>query len=360
MKEVDIIRFYGWWELSICSFAFLALMAIWYHLGKKKGDFGQVWLSLAVLCWAISGVFEIIYVERFELNIGGWRSIFSLLNSLFILLSLPWFRHKPRWIAEVLESRYWYLIVGVPFLFCLVPTISGMIKGETAFISELDVYYAILTLVVLGGVLWESFTKRGLLLLAYLSMVFVIITLVSQLYKFTDDSATLLLTAAVFKSILIMIFFALALSWVKDLAEQIVIEPNKLGLELKIEPLGKERKKYIALLSGIGNNDLQSISLTAGNFTLLKKFCLSKIENGDAGWLEIKPKNDARSGKKYDIKDYNEIKRLNHALLDGLYGKQKWSKERHEIPLKHGLWEFAHDASRRIRIRIEASSMKVY
>ncbi|MEO0583544.1 MAG: hypothetical protein AAF135_15070, partial [Bacteroidota bacterium] len=87
----EVISFYGWWQFSVCLFAFFALLSIWWHIGKKQHDFGQVWLALSVLCWGISGAFEIYFTSRGITSgyvIDGWRSIWSLLNSLFILLAL--------------------------------------------------------------------------------------------------------------------------------------------------------------------------------------------------------------------------------------------------------------------------------
>jgi len=60
----EITLFYGWWQLTVCLFAFLALIAIWYHLGKKQNDFGQVLLACSILCWSVSGGMEILYAKN--------------------------------------------------------------------------------------------------------------------------------------------------------------------------------------------------------------------------------------------------------------------------------------------------------
>ena len=121
LTEPQLLSFYGWWQLAVCFFAFLALIAIWWHIGRKQNDFGQVWLALSVLCWSFSGGVEVFFAEQFmkeghvvyeELNVlldssaldqavleteykalkniqdsrsfqlDGWRSILSLFNSL--------------------------------------------------------------------------------------------------------------------------------------------------------------------------------------------------------------------------------------------------------------------------------------
>ena len=351
----DILSFYGWWQMSVCFFAFVGLMAIWYHLGRKQKDHGQVWLALSVLCWSVSGLIELISINSNNSNLmylNGGRSIFSLLNSLFILLSLPWFRHLPKLIQPIIKSKYWSIIVGLPFVFSLLPTMSILLSGKSSgFISELDVYYSILTLIFLGMVLFESFSKRRLEILAYLSVICILITFAAQLYKLTDMQINLTLFSAIFKTCLIMIFFALALSWVKDLSENIRLSPSLFKLSL----FKSENKLSISGVNGDYNNS--DVILTDTYFKLLDKFVTRKIQ-GD-GWLEIKPKNDPRSGKVYDITDHNQLKRLLHAILDSLYGKGNWTKEQHLNPLRKAFFEMSEKRERKVRLAIDREQISV-
>ena len=95
-----------------------------------------------------------------------------------------------------------------------------------------------------------------------------------------------------------------------------------------------------------------NIDLTETHFSLLEKFISKrKEESGEEGWLEIKPKNDSRSGKQYDIQDYNQLKRLINALLDGMYGKGNWSRDIHWNALKDKLFEKSENFPRLIRLR---------
>ncbi|MCB0704273.1 MAG: hypothetical protein KDC34_03150 [Saprospiraceae bacterium] len=360
--SIQLLSFYGWWQLVVCLFAFLGLMGIWWHIGKKQLDIGQVWLALSVLCWSFSGGVEVLYSKYPEAistyTLDGWRSIFSLFNSLFILLALPWFRYLPPQIEPLVKSKYWRIIVGLPFLFSLLPTISKMFAGESiGVIAELDVYYAIFTLLFLGLVLWESFAKRRLPILAWLSLVCVLITFAAQVYKLTGSYIDLNLFSAIFKSTLIMIFFALALSWVKELAENIIPEPRQF--HLVFERVKEDSGKFVGQVSlnGIPGKTPQIIPLTPALFEVFLAF--AERQKTSDGWLEIKPKGDSRTGKSYDIRDYNEVKRLVHALLDGLFGKGRWTKELHELPLRTALFETAASRDRRIRLRIPAENIQV-
>lgn len=351
----EIMSFYGWWQFAVCLFAFFALIAVWWHIGEKQNDFGQVWLALSVLCWSISGLLE-VYFTQFSIEPTilqeGWRSILSLFNSLFILFALPWFRYLPKPMSPIIKSKYWNYIVGLPFLFSLLPTISKMASGKSLFvISELDVYYALLTLGFLGYVLWESFARRRLKALSWLSLVCVLITLVAQFYKLTDAAVNLTLFSAIFKTSLIMLFFALALSWVKELSENVIPVREQMRIIF-----GKKEKSV--QLEGFPGETERKVVLSPASFDLFYKFAERK-KNSSEDWLEIKPKNFEGSNKEYDIKDHNEIKRLLLSLLDGLFGKDNWSQELHHRPLKNALFEMSEKRERKIRLALPSENISL-
>ncbi|WP_347925405.1 hypothetical protein [Pontimicrobium sp. SW4] len=358
----EILSFYGWWQFSVCLFAFIALIAIWWHIGKKQNDFGQVWLALSVLCWSFSGAFEIYFIKTnttSEIVVDGWRSVWSLLNSLFILLALPWFRYLPESIGHIIKSKYWIYIVGVPFLFSILPTLSRMLSGKIiTMINELDVYYSIFTLGFLGYVLWESFLKRRLKALAFLSMVCILIVLVAQAYKLSGNDINLTLFSAIFKTSLIMIFFALALSWVKELAENVIPDSNNFHIKFLSNKLSSGKIEHVVFLKGFPGTEKRKVKLTPALFELLSKFAKRKISNND-DWLEIKPKNFSHSNRVFDINDYNEVKRLLIALLDGVFGKDSWTIDHHLNPLKMTLFEMSEKRDRKIRLKIPKENISI-
>ncbi|WP_422859465.1 hypothetical protein ACOKFD_00550 [Flagellimonas sp. S174] len=220
--------------------------------------------------------------------------------------------------------------------------------NSASIISELDVYYALLTLFFLGFVLWESFVKRRLPLLGLLSIITIAVTVMAQMYKLLDDTINLLLFSAIFKTSLIMLFFALALSWVKELTETLIPSPHQLKLQfINKSGLGNKDGFKVSMQGFLGNEE-RVISLTPALYKLFKLFAERRLDKTE-GWLEIKPKNfDA--AKAYDINDHNEIKRLIVALLDGLFGKQSWTKDKHYVPLKTTLFEMSEHRERKIRL----------
>ncbi|MFT0715626.1 hypothetical protein [Flagellimonas lutimaris] len=358
---MEISKFYGWWQFVVCLFAFMALMSIWYHIGKKQKDFGPVWLALSILCWAFSGLVEVIYLDFNESSYPikeGLRSVFSLLNSLFILLALPWFKYLPKPFAGLIKNKFWPYIIGIPFVFALLPTLHKMFLGRSASaINELDVYYALLTLVFLGFVLWESFIKRRLPLLGLLAIITVLITLIAQVYKLMDNTINLLLFSAIFKTSLIMLFFALALSWVKELTETVIPETYQLKLLFKKRNKSNIPNNYEVIFKGFPGHEDRTVQLTPALHRLLKTFAERRLVTAE-GWLEIKPKN-FDGAKNYDINDHNELKRLVEALLNGLFGKKNWTKNKHFTPLKNTLFEMSENRERKIRLQLPKENIHI-
>ena len=97
------------------------------------------------------------------------------------------------------------------------------------------------------------------------------------------------------------------------------------------------------------------VLLTPALYQLLFEFARRKKEGVDP-WLEIKPKNFDRS-KTYDINDHNEIKRLLSALLDGVFGKENWTRDHHQIPLKNTLFEMSEKRERRIQLALPSENI---
>lgn len=326
-------------------------MAIWWHLGRRKGDFGQVWLALSVLCWSMAGIAHIYFGENSNSKYlaDGWQSIISIFNSLFILLALPYFQYIPERLKALIKSNYWLLIIGIPFLFSLLPTLSRMMGYGLGPIRELDVYFSLMTLIFLGITLWESFDKRNLRLLAILSVSTIMVTLFAQFSKLdfllpTALSSNLLLLSSIFKTMLIMIFFALALSWVKEEKQKRFVSFRNMSMQLN-------RKTKVVSFGGPNENDQKSIKLNQTRFDLLERLIEARMK--DNSWLRIKPK-DQRSNTAFDISDHNQIRRLCDSLLDCLYGTNMWKLSEEAEAFKA---DFFEKDTGKIRLRLSANQL---
>lgn len=154
-----------------------------------------------------------------------------------------------------------------------------------------------------------------------------------------------------------MIFFALALSWVKELSENTIPGTDYISLFFEVLRKGDkvERTVSFAGFTGRGNRKVQ---LTSAQYELFHQFAKLRKTHPD-DWLEIRPKSLPAKNKRYDIGDYNEVKRLLFSLLDGLFGKGNWTKEQHLTPLKDALFELSKRRERKIRLRVPPSNINL-
>lgn len=344
MEQAELLQlFYGYWQISVCTFAGVALLAIWHHITRGNAllerDPGLFWLAISVLVWGLSGWVEVAQVKHGGDNTAdhlwfeGWKSMLSIFNSAFILLALPRFRHLPRLIKPIVQSSSWSILVGLSFAFASILTLlmlaGWIVPIKAQFIYAIDLAFAIFILFFLGLTLWTSFEKRGLRLLAYLAVLSIAFTLLAQILKLTDAPFYKLLLNGTFKTILITLFFALALSWVEELVKADLKHTNTAAFLVFNKHKNGTKWVYELILHLAPHLANQRLVLTEKNYALLEAFAKNRKETPTGGWLEIQPKSS--TGKTYDIKDYNEINRLLTNLLQAIpeatEAQKKWLKD---------------------------------
>ncbi len=359
--------FSGYWQIGMCSFAFAALLAIWHHISRRQAlqqrDPGLVWLAMSILVWVFVGWVDVMQGQQpltlqeseGSLTFDGLRSMLSILNSAFILLALPRFRHTPALVRPIIRSDSWKWLVILGLIFALVLTLmmlaGWIIPSRYSFIYSIDLIYAIFTLFFLGLVLWTSFAKRGLPVLAILSALSIVLTLLAQILKLSDPLFYKILSNGVFKSVFIMLFFALALSWVEEISQgNWSALPEEMFLVFLPRRV-QQKMEYNVILTVRPFFQTTKLSLTEKNYQLLRTFADRRREEGPTGgWLEIQPKSSNR--KDYDINDYNEINRLLDNLLQSA---QSASTSEQKKQLKDVLFEYGKQ--RRIRLRMAGQNI---
>ena len=347
----EIYLFFGYWQIIVCLFAFAALMGIWHHFTTHRPDStqdkGLVWLAMSVLVWVFSGILEVLFstgileLEKESILIHGSRSTLSILNSTFILLSLPYFKHKPNQesINRLLEPRpwtFWVSVITVLFilltlLFTIfltyIPTEQwyGEEPALLRTINVIDVIYAFLTLAMLSLVLWYSFEARNLRILAWLTIVCILFTIGGQAFKMLANDFWGVFFACTFKTMLIMIFFALALSWVAEALEEEYLP--ELGAIKIAFPGQLNGKKHLIKLHLPPNLENQSIWFNPAPYLMIFKFAeRRRSEAPNEGWLKMKPKG---VNTRHDIGSYNQMKSIFKEVLNHQHGKGNWSN--HEL-----------------------------
>ncbi len=226
---MDFPAWYFSSEALICLCAAAVLYSI-YLRGDPGGqrDPTWIWLGYAVLTWSVVGFIGWIYAQ------SSWfvvtRIIFSTLNSAFLLLTIGYFDYGDYGITGVIGARLkrfaerpaWRKTVILLSLLVAVVVIGFSLAAQSSpLVQSLpDIILSVLTLVVLGVALYESFGGRGFGMLKYLSIFVIGLTVLAQVPETgiiaSDFIWPLLLIS---KTMLIMLFLALATSSVTQQGE---------------------------------------------------------------------------------------------------------------------------------------------
>lgn len=235
MSEVSL--FYTLSHISISLIGGILLLAIWYNIRKrfiqlleenedeKRIDKGLLFLSLALFVWASSGCWMFFYQgTSFSATIGYTvgLNLFSVLNNVFLLLAISYFYYAPKFIyrnkKNVLILIFVTIIVsGSTVLLSNFDNVQSTIKMSALPDLILSVFISILLMISL----YQTFVKRGLVIIAFISIIVICLMFVSQLPEmFNDfnDGFINNLIKLVSKVSLITLFMVLATAWVIRLA----------------------------------------------------------------------------------------------------------------------------------------------
>lgn len=314
--------FFGYWLIVVGIISSFGLFSIWQRL-KRKGDYGLAWLAWSIALWAIGGVLALISEGLHPVWETFWFSTVSIINGVFILLALPYFEHQHKWLKRIFRDKavargltwglagiFWVTTLGwavsmrkfdepsvepLPGIRLSLDYATKIIEAIN-WVSFPDWIFALITSSCLLLMFGETFKKRKIPNLRYLSAVILVITMLVQTLKLLPTKGYIYLDAgelnpdsswhilyasryiggAIFMTLLVMLFFALAYSSHEaDAAEKLKETVNKNDQlkeekkalveehQSKIENFEKEKEKLIK-----NNNDLGS-RLAQGNEQLV-------------------------------------------------------------------------------------------
>lgn len=226
----------------ISGFAGLMMVLFWgqgRRMGSGHKDMGFIYLGLGLLLWTVMGALELSFPEGLAGKDSGakqfdrfLRRILSVLNSSFFLLTLPYFEHGFEGLRKQFPvfghpDRWRNLVLGAAaatlgltlVMFRLFPT------PEEEWLASLpDSVLSLLAVAALSYALFESFRFRRMLPLSILTLAVLMALLLVQ---FLDPSVTgeaspsplYFLMRLCSHSLLGMLFFALAYSWMMERAQ---------------------------------------------------------------------------------------------------------------------------------------------
>lgn len=243
---MSLPEFAKWAQMIISGFSGLMLCMFWVHVRKleRKGkDKGFLYLGAGLLVWALLYALELTFSSEGGggSNSGGQsapevydrflRRILSLTNSCLFLLTLPFFEHGFRRLHDRLgffhDPGKWGRIVlpAAVFTFGLTFLTYRLFNDpDQEWIAGLpDGIFSLVAILGLGYAMFISFSKRQLPSLSALTALVLLGLLGVQILDFlkaanvvSSDNVeeVFLLLRMCSHSLLAMLFFALAFTWV--------------------------------------------------------------------------------------------------------------------------------------------------
>lgn len=242
-------EFYLLSEIYISLIGALLLLAIWSAVQRyfknqlsrevsvNRVDKGLIFLSLSLFVWC--GSATVTYINSTTSG-SEWiilisQNIFSILNSLFLILALFYLDHSPSYLYnnEKNAKKIITVLVGLSILsFILAIIFKDTTRTYGIRYSVIpDLVLSLLLSWFLALSLFRTFAHRKMKLVSIVSLVVIALLFVSQLPQaFHIESLSFFndLIKIVAKTGLISIFLVLGTSWVIEIAQTLSVVTMKI------------------------------------------------------------------------------------------------------------------------------------
>lgn len=300
-------QFYLITELLISLIGGFLLLSIWLvvqnkfkqkltsEISIKRFDKGLLFISFSVFVWSFSSFLILIFMVY---HINNWivlisQNMFSILNSLFLILALYYFDNSPKYLYNNKKSTKRIL-----FFFVVLSVISLLIAlffGETIntygfrfntipdlLLSAILTWFLILSL-------YRTFYNRkmkSVAVIAVLSIIILFITQVPYVFNFENYSFVIDLAKLIAKTTLIFIFLVLGTSWVLELSQLPEATTMKINfVNWNVIELSIPSKNILNQTIDFGNKTTQFNNLL--KFAIRRKFaseenmCIEVFNGGE-------------------------------------------------------------------------------
>ena len=225
----------------VCVIAAFVIQRIFYKEKVRTSSNivnGIKWFGLAIFIWGFGALINILLVTVFQLSSSNKIIIYlgvfiSLLNSLFILLSIPYIEHQQkrnivvRLIERFSEKEVFLLFGGVLAMLAFV-FIAGSYANEqmaNTYIWIIDIPISLVVAFVLLQELNKAFKNRQMRFMYLPSYGLFFLIVIAVTHRIIPEEDVLgyidlelwdligVLTAISFKFLFIMLFMILLYSW---------------------------------------------------------------------------------------------------------------------------------------------------
>jgi len=228
-------------EIFISLIGGVLLLAIWmavqrqfknqfiHEITVKRVDKGLLYLSLSLFVWSFSGV---ITFFNMEYTINNWlillsQNVFSIFNSLFLILTLFFLDHAPEYLYNNKKNvgKVIISLVALSLLsFVLALTFNDTVSTYGVRYSAIpDLVLSAILSWFLGTALFKTFKARQMVVVAYIALCSIVLIFISQVPQVFHIESFLFyidLIKIISKTGLISIFLVLGTSWVIELSQR--------------------------------------------------------------------------------------------------------------------------------------------
>jgi hypothetical protein len=300
-------QFYLITECLISFIGGFLLVAIWLviqnkfkqkltsEIAIKRFDKGLLFVSFSVFVWAFAPLLILIFMT-FKVN--DWialisQNMFSILNSLFLILALFYFDNSPEYLYNNKKStkRILFFFVGLS----VISLVLALFFGETinTYGFRLNTIPDLLLSAILTWFLILSFYRtfynrnmKSVALIAVSSIIILFITQVPYVFNFESYSFEIDLAKLVAKTTLIFVFLVLGTSWVLELSQLPEATTMKINFtNWNVIVLSIPSKNIINQTIDFGNKTTQFNNLL--KFAIRRKFaseesmCIEVFNGGE-------------------------------------------------------------------------------
>lgn len=327
----------------VCCIAAFVIQRIYYKEKKKNTSSVSVqgikWFALAILSWGVGALINIFLIHFFNVQhqdtlIISLGVFFSLINSLFILMSIPSIEHygKRNLVIRIIErftNKEVFIIFGgillmISSVFLISFYSNNQENSSSNVIWLIDIPISLVVAFALLQELNKAFKNRGMrfMYLPTFALFLLIIVAVTHriipteyISEFISESTWNLLgviTSLSFKFLFILLFTILLYSW-KLLAEN--EEQQSEYVKIKATKQSLEKEKEALLIAN--ESHLDTIKHLKSELAEQKNEYLALKKSSEVILSDRQKEVLANLGVCGIQKSYTEIAEAMHISVDG-------------------------------------------
>jgi len=326
----------------VCIITAFVIQRIYFKEKNRNASIvslqGIKWFGLAIFSWGLGALVNIIILGIFGLEsthklIVSFGVFFSLLNSLFILMSLPSIEHRGKRnlaikiIERFSEKEVFIIFGGILFMLASVFVLAFSTNSNTSSNSVIwliDIPISLIVAFALLNELNKAFRNRGMkfMYLPTVALFVLIVTAVvhriipthiaEQLMNISDWTLIGVITALSFKFLFVLLFTILLYSW-KLLSEKEEQQTELAQLKLTVNQFIKDKE----ILEIANESHLDTIKHLKDELTKRKKKYKQLKKSTKVELSDRQKEVLANLGVCGETMSYTEIAEAMHISVDG-------------------------------------------